>query len=274
MTDRREQSEKVRIQKLLSEAGVASRRAVEQMILDGRITVNGRIVSSLPCFVDPQKDDIRLDSQPVRKRHAKNVYLLLNKPKGVVCTQQDAEGRPCASELAKTDQRVYCLGRLDIESTGLVLLTNDGQLTRDLTAKRASPASTYLVEVEGLPDEEDIRALGGGMYLDGSRSSPLNVKILDRNPQQSMLEIRVVESHNRQVRRMLAFTGHKVRKMHRGSIGPVNDVGLKIGQSRHLAFAEVKALLAESAANRPAKVRRHRGRRGGNRYRDRHKGDE
>ncbi|MBI5724352.1 MAG: rRNA pseudouridine synthase [Planctomycetes bacterium] len=267
MTDHIEQTGRVRIQKLLSEAGLASRRAVEQMILDGRITVNGRLVTQLPCFVDPRKDDIRLDSRPVRKRHARNVYLLLNKPRGVVCSQQDAEGRPCAADLVKTDQRVYCLGRLDIESTGLVLLTNDGQLTRNLTAKRAGPASTYMVEVEGLPNDEKIRELAAGMYLDGSRSSPVNVKILERNPMRSLLEIRVVESHNRQVRRMLAFTGHKVRKMHRRGLGSVTDDGLKIGQSRHLAAAEVKGLLAASAANRPAGANRRRGGHGGSRGR-------
>ena len=234
---------KIRIQKLLSDSGVASRRHVEEMILDGRITVNGTLVADLPCFVDPDRDDIRLDSQPVRKRPARYAYILLNKPRGVVCTHEDPAGRPRAVDLAPAKGlRLYTVGRLDVESTGLVLLTNDGELTQYLTHPRYGVTKTDLAEVAGHLSEQEMARLKGGTYLEGRRTRPLRVKVVRRHREGCLLEIRVCEGPNRQLRRILAALGHKVLRLKRVAIGPITDRGLKIGHFRFLKPAEVAKL--------------------------------
>ena len=235
--------EKIRIQKLLSDAGVASRRAVEEMIVEGRITVNGELVNSLPCFVDGDEDEICVDDVPVRKRPQQRVYFLLNKPRGVVCTQKDPEGRPIAMDLVPSmKDRVYCVGGLDADSSGLVLLTNDGELTRRLTDPRSPVEMTYIVEVDGLPDESSMLAIKKGIFLDGRRTQGMHLKLLERSSQRSHLEIRVVEGKNRIIRRVFHHLGHKIRRMKRTAIGPVSERGLKIGHFRPLMPREVEHL--------------------------------
>jgi 23S rRNA pseudouridine2605 synthase len=234
---------KIRIQKALAEAGVASRRAVEEMILEGRITVNGDPVASLPCFVDLATDDVRVDSQKVSGRKVSCEYYLLNKPRGVVCTQDDPEGRPRACDLiGDTGKRIYCAGRLDADSTGLVILTNDGDLTERLTHPRYGVAKTYVVEVDGCPDPKHLEKLAGGLYLDGKRAGGAQVKMLRRTPDRSLLEIKLAEGKNRGIRFLLARIGHKVRRLKRVAIGPITDAGLKIGSFRVLRQAEVERL--------------------------------
>jgi len=234
---------KVRIQKLLAEAGVASRRAAEQMILEGRITVNGSLVLHVPCFVDPSADDIRVDGQPVRKRPSRKVYLLLNKPRGVVCTQSDPQRRPRAVDLVPpAGERIYCVGRLDVDSTGLILLTNDGELTQYLTHPRYGVRRTYVVETEGQLDEGQMATLKKGFWMDGRRVQGAAVKVLGRMATRSWLEIQVAEGPNREVRRILAKFGHRVRRMKRVAIGPITDRGLKIGHFRPLLPEEVELL--------------------------------
>jgi 23S rRNA pseudouridine2605 synthase len=233
----------MRIQKALAGAGVASRRAVEEMVLAGRITVNGQRVAKLPCFVDLAEDDVRLDGRKIRSRRPAYRYLLLNKPRGVVCTQRDPQGRPRACELIpQTGKRIYCAGRLDADSTGLVILTNDGELTDCLTHPRYGVVKTYVVEVDGRPTAEEIDKLTRGMYLGRRRTRGAKVKILRRGLKRSLLEIKLAEGRNRQVRRMLASLGHKVRRLKRVAIGPVTDKGLKIGSFRILKQAEVASL--------------------------------
>ena len=237
--------DKVRIQKYLAEAGVASRRAIEQMILDGQITVNGRLVIELPCFVEPETDDIRVDGGVVGKQAAggKKVYFLLNKPKGVVCTQRDPAGRLRAVDLVPAvGKRVYCVGRLDEESTGLIILTNDGELTQYLTHPSFEVVKTYVVEVDGRLTGEDVVKLKKGTYVDGKRTQGAMVKILRRGPARSQLEIKLTEGRNREIRRVLARLGHKVRKLKRVAIGPVTDRGVKIGHYRPLSQTEVRRL--------------------------------
>lgn len=239
---------KLRIQKYLSEAGVASRRAVEEMILQGRITVNGSVVAELPCFVEPQDDDIRVDGRRVAKRSAQHVYVLLNKPRGVVCTQNDAQGRPRATDMitglpgVAAGHRLYCVGGLDVESTGLVLLTNDGDLTRQLTNPRRPAERVYIAEVDGHLDEEAMGRLKAGVYLDGKKTPRAAVKVLGSERGHSVLEIRVSEGRNLNIRRVLANLGHKVRRLKRVAIGPLTDSGLKIGHYRLLRRAEIEAL--------------------------------
>ena len=235
---------KQRIQKVLGRFGIASRRAVEEMVVEGRISVNGRVIGTLPCFVDPAVDEIRLDGRTLRiGAETHSVYYLLNKPRGVVCTQSDPAGRPRAVDLAPPDAgRVYCVGRLDVESTGLIILTNDGELTEYLTHPRHGVMKTYVVEVEGRVEGEQIETLKKGMYIDGKRTQGAWVKVLRRHPKTPSLEIRLTEGRNREIRRLLARLGNKVRRLKRTAIGPLTDRGLKIGNVRLLRHSEVRRL--------------------------------
>ncbi len=233
---------RMRIQKLLSESGVASRRAIEEMIVEGRITVNGELVLKIPCFVDPDVDEIRVDERNVRKRAAKKVYYLLNKPKGVVCTQRDIKNRTLATDLVPSDERLYCVGRLDVESSGLILLTNDGELTQYLTHPRYGVEKTYLVEMDGQITGEEMEILKRGFWMDGRRVQGAAVKMIDRSTTRCTIEIRVKEGPNREVRRILAKFGHKVRRLQRTAIGPVMGRGVKVGRFRELSPDEVQLL--------------------------------
>ena len=237
---------KSRIHKVLAGEGVASRRAIEQMILEGRITVNGRLVSELPCFVDLAEDDVRVDGKPVRRKRGgqvRKVWFLLNKPRGVVCTQQDPAGRPRAVDLVPAaGQRIYPAGRLDADSTGLIILTNDGDLTEYLTHPSHGVIKTYVVEVDGRLGGPEIESLRKGLYLDGKRTAGARIKVLRRSPTRSLLEIGLSEGRNREIRRLLARMGFKVKRLKRVAIGPVTDRGLKIGNFRELRPAEVNRL--------------------------------
>ena len=235
---------KQRIQKVLAEAGLASRRAVEEMILEGRIVVNGRPVAELPCFVDPGADEVRVDGRRFRLgRAARRVYYLLNKPRGVVCTQSDPQNRARAVDLlGEAHARVYCVGRLDVETTGLIVLTNDGELTQKLTHPSGEVIKTYVVQIDGRISGEEMDQLKAGVYLDGKRTRGVRVKVLRRSPTQSLLEIKLGEGRNREIRRVLARLGHRVRRLKRTAIGQVTDHGLKIGNWRVLSAKEVRQL--------------------------------
>jgi len=234
---------RMRIQKALSQAGVASRRAVEEMILEGRITVNGSVVREVPCFVDLPADDVRVDGRRISAPSSRKVYFLLNKPRGVVCTQNDPQGRPRAIDLIPPiGRRVYCVGRLDMDSTGLILLTDDGELTQHLTHPGGGVTKRYVVEVDGQPTGEAIDKLKGGTHLDGKRTGRTSVKMLRRSSKRSVLEIGLREGRNREIRRVLARLGHRVRKLKRVAIGPVTDKGLKVGGWRKLGAKEVAGL--------------------------------
>jgi pseudouridine synthase len=252
----------IRIQKVMAQAGVASRRASEEMIAEGRVRVNGQVVRDLPIFVDPSTDEIRVDGKPLTKapRGEKKVYFLLNKPKGVVCTQKDELNRPRAVDLLPDiPQRVYCVGRLDQDSTGLVLLTNDGELTNYLTHPRHEVEKTYVVEIDGKLNEQEVQRLKRGIYLDGNPTGGAGLKVLRRGRNQSLLEIRLREGRNREIRRILARLGHKVRKLKRVAIGPVTSRGLKAGSCRKLSVKEVEALRHTGKGQAP----KPRGARGG-----------
>ncbi|MGC9455800.1 MAG: pseudouridine synthase [Phycisphaerae bacterium] len=234
---------KERIQKVLAHAGVASRRVIEEMILQGRVTVNGELLTDLPCFIDPRKDDVRVDGRRVRKQEAPKVYYLLNKPQKVVCTQRDPQNRPRAVDLIPDiPQRVYCVGRLDADSTGVIILTNDGDLTEFVTHPRYGVEKTYVVEIDGRLDEKKVQKLKDGVYLDGRPGSGSKVRVLRSNNRRSLLEITLREGRNREIRRTLARLGHKVRRLKRTAIGPVTDRGLKIGSYRRLSPSEVEKL--------------------------------
>jgi len=245
---------KIRIQKLLSDAGVASRRGVEPLILDGRITVNGEQIAELPCFVDPDKDEILLDGRPIKKYTAPPVYMLVNKPRGVVSTEHPGPaGEPRVVDIIPPQRsRVFVVGALDDESTGVVLVTNDGELAERMTHARYGLVKKYVADVEGRIGEDAIEALKAGMFFDGRRTRRAYVKVLSRSPERTMLEIDVAETHNRQVRRMFAKVGHKVRRLKRVALGPLTDEGIKIGHWRNLLPGEVRRLHAGDTGDMPA----------------------
>ncbi|HEY0009288.1 MAG TPA: pseudouridine synthase [Tepidisphaeraceae bacterium] len=243
---------KERIQKLLAEAGIESRRHVEEMVLQGRVSVNGEVVMHLPVMVDPEEDEVAIDDEVVNlaRRVAKErVYVVMNKPKGVYCTNvAQGEQRRCIDLLPpQIDRRLYPVGRLDADSRGLILLTNDGELTQQLTHPRFGVAKTYTCVVDGFMKPETIERLGSGIWLSdpdhGSfKTAPTFIKMVKKSGQNSVLQITLKEGRNRQVRRMLARVGHKVRELTRVKIGPLELGNLKPGDFRPLSPRELADL--------------------------------
>src|SRR5256714_1076350 len=244
---------KERIQKVLANAGVASRRNVEEMVQQGRVAVNGRVVTELPILIDPAKDKVSVDDEPVKLRgqgSEKRVYLLMNKPKGVYSTNVAQGEQTRAIDLLPPDfaQRVYPVGRLDAESKGLLLLTNDGELTNQLTHPRYGVAKTYKAIVDGYVPPAIVEELQRGVWLadpksgKGFRTGRSRIKIVKRMRDKSVLEITIREGRNRQVRRMLAKLGHKVRDLTRVRMGPLSLHGLEPGEVRMLTPREVREL--------------------------------
>jgi 23S rRNA pseudouridine2605 synthase len=235
----------VRLQKILSLAGVASRRASEQLMLDGRVTVNGETVRELGTRADPAVDDIRVDGRRIKlpERHR---YLLLHKPRGYVTTRNDPQRRPTVLDLVDVRDYIYPVGRLDFDSEGLLILTNDGELAARLTHPRYGVERVYEARVLGVPDAHDLRRLSRGIIIEGQRTSPARVELLPGKPQaaQATLRIAIHEGRNRQVRKMCEAIGHPVDHLRRVAIGPIRDNRLKPGQYRDLTDDEVARLRA------------------------------
>jgi len=239
-----------RLQKILSQGGVASRRASEQLMLDGRVTVNGATVRELGTKADPARDDIRVDGRRV-KIAARHRYILLNKPRGYMTTRSDPERRPTVIDLlGGVREYVYPVGRLDFDSDGLLLLTNDGDLAARLTHPRHGVARVYEALVLGVPDAHDLKRLAKGVTIDDRPTQPAIVKVLRLRKEGAVLEITVREGRNRQVRKMCEAIGHPVSQLTRVAIGLLRDSRLKPGHWRDLEEAEVARLRA--AAARPA----------------------
>ena len=236
-----------RLQKILSQAGIASRRASERLMLDGRVTVNGETVRELGTKADPARDDIRVDGRRV-KVAAHHRYILLNKPRGYMTTRSDPERRPTVIDLlGGVREYVYPVGRLDFDSDGLLLLTNDGDLAARLTHPRHGVARVYEALVLGVPDAHDLKRLARGVTIDDRPTLPAIVKILRTRAGGAVLEITVREGRNRQVRRMCKAIGHPVSQLTRVAIGPLRDSRLKSGQWRDLADAEILRLRTAAA---------------------------
>ena len=244
---------KQRIQKILANAGVASRRNVEEMILQGRIAVNGKVEVTLPILVDPFKDKITVDDELVkidRRLSQDRVYFLMYKPKGVYSTNVSQGEQKRAIDLLPPDvkERVYPVGRLDAESKGLLLLTNDGELTNQLTHPRYGISKTYRAVIDGYIEPQNLVELEQGVWMgdprtgQGFKTGRARIKIVHRSRQQSILELTIREGRNRQVRRMLARLGHKVRDLTRIKMGPLTLDGLKPGDVRTLSLREIKQL--------------------------------
>jgi len=240
-----------RLQKILSQAGIASRRASEKLIAEGRVTVNGKTVLEMGVKADLAVDDIRVDGRRLKgaQRHR---YILLNKPAGYVTTRSDPQRRRTVLDLlAGVREYVYPVGRLDYDTEGLLLLTNDGDLAARLTHPRHGVERTYEARVAGMPDHDGIERLRRGIPLDGRRTQPATVVLLNKAPAtrlaarrepEGVLLITIREGRNRQVRRMLEAIGHPVKKLVRKRIGPLSDRQLKPGEWRELRAEEVRAL--------------------------------
>ena len=231
---------KERLQKVMAAAGVASRRQCEELILEGIVKVNGRIVDQLPAFVDPENDTIVVDNQ--RLKPPRHVYFLLNKPKGVICTNSDPQGRRRAIDLIDTPERVFCIGRLDADTSGLILLTNDSELANRLTHPRYKVRKMYHAKVKGKVDAPAIERLKKGVWLAEGKTGEAAVKVLKSDLNESLLEITISQGLNRQVRRMLARVDVRIKSLKRVGIGKLQLGNLAVGKSRVLSSAEVAGL--------------------------------
>jgi 23S rRNA pseudouridine2605 synthase len=231
---------KERLQKVMASAGVASRRQCEEMILEGAVQVNGRVVDSLPAFADPDADVITVNGRRIRR--CEPVYFLLNKPKGVICTSNDPQGRPKAVDFIPAAERIFCVGRLDAGTTGLIILTNDAELTDLLTHPKYKVPKTYVARVSGRVDSQAVAALRKGIWLAEGRTAQANVKVLKSGRNESLLEITIEQGLNRQVRRMLAKVELPVQSLKRTRIGSLRLEKLGVGKFRPLSKAEVASL--------------------------------
>jgi len=234
----------------LAAAGVGSRRKCEELIRSGEVRVNRRVVNKVPAFADPDKDLITVSGRRIRP--VRKVYFLLNKPKGVICTNFDPQGRKKAVDFIDYDGRLVTVGRLDADTTGLIILTNDTELVNRLTHPRYRVPKTYTAVVKGRIEGPAIEKLRRGVWLAEGKTGRASVKVIKRGPRESVIEITIRQGLNRQVRRMLAKVGLPVKSLQRTRIGKISVRGLGVGKYRPLTKAEISYLhrLTESPQNR------------------------
>lgn len=239
-----------RLQKFLARAGVASRRAAETLIMEGRVTVNGAVVRTLGEKVCPASDIVAVDGRPVAPP-AECVYLMLNKPTGVLTTLDDPQGRPTVAQYVPKDgPRLFPVGRLDLDTSGLLLLTNDGELAHRLMHPRFHVPKTYLAVVDGVPDERDLARLREGVRLDDGVTAPAKAEVVEVRGDRATVMLTLREGRKRQVRRMLSAVGHPVIALERTAYGSLELGGLAPGATRPLTAAEVEELRALAAEGR------------------------
>jgi 23S rRNA pseudouridine2605 synthase len=233
-----------RLQKILARAGLASRREAERWILAGRVTVNGTVVRKLGSQADPIKDAVKVDGKRV-KPATTAVYYALHKPPGMLTTLHDPEKRPDLSPITarlKEKQRLFPVGRLDFNSSGLLLLTNDGELAQRLMHPRFGVKKVYRAKLSECPDEKDLAMVRKGIRLEDGMTAPARVKVVEKLKRNAWIEIEIHEGRNRQVRRMFAALGYYVEKLIRIRVGPVSLGPLAPGALRPLSQLEIKAL--------------------------------
>ena len=232
-----------RLQKLIAQAGIASRRAAEELIKEGLVTVNGE-VAELGTKADPETDHIKVRGKLINAKiqNQQHAYILLNKPKGFLSSVSDPEGRSLVTDLVKGQGKLHPVGRLDFNTEGLIILTNDGEFTNKVTGSKTIP-KVYEVKTKGIPTEVAIRKLARGVRLeDGFKTAPAEIKTLKPTDKNGWYEVTLFEGHNQQIRKMFDSVGHSVVKLKRTRIGPITDAGLPVGRSRKLTDAELKAL--------------------------------
>jgi 23S rRNA pseudouridine2605 synthase len=249
-----EEPRRVRLNKYLADHGVASRRRCDELIAAGKVSVDDQIVTELGLKVDPDRQRVEIDGVVLKPETARHKYYLLHKPKGVLCTNERREARPRAIDLITDPDkgRIYTVGRLDEESTGLILLTNDGEFANRVAHPRYGVTKTYLVKVRGRIDGEAIERVKNGVRLSEGRTSPAFVKVLKRANDFSLLTVTLNEGKNREVRRVFAAVGYKVLQLRRTHIGTLSDRSLRDGEWRPLLRAEVQELLSQSSTEAAA----------------------
>jgi len=232
----------IRLQKFLADAGVASRRASEQIILEGRVTVNGNPVTQLGAKVDPLHDRVVVDGKPLKAK--KKIHLALNKPRGLVCLRNDELGRPTIYELLPKEWgHLHSIGRLDFNSEGLLFLTNDGELSLKLTHPRYGVHKKYIVTVDGKVDDEMVKTFLRGVYIEGERLKAERLRVVSSSNSQSVVEMDLAEGKYREIRRMFESQGRTVKRLVRIQVGKIKLGELKTGKWRTLTEPEIKSLL-------------------------------
>ncbi|HSL53612.1 MAG TPA: pseudouridine synthase [Pyrinomonadaceae bacterium] len=243
-----------RLQKLIAAAGIASRRHAEELITAGRVTVNGEVVKELGTKADPEKDHIKVNGKLINPQlqSREKVYVLLNKPKGYLSSVSDPEGRPLVTELLPPSLgKLHPVGRLDFNTEGLLLLTNDGDFTNYVTAARNRIEKVYEVKVKGVPTESGIARLRRGITLeDGTRTAPAKITLLNETQTNAWYEVLLHQGRNQQVRRMFELIGHSVLKLRRTRIGFLKDENLKSGYFRLLSPGEVARMMKKKKSGR------------------------
>ena len=243
-----------RLQKLIATAGIASRRHAEELITAGSVTVNGKLITELGAKADPDRDHIKVKGKlinPQLQRHEK-IYVLLNKPKGYLTSLSDPENRPLVVDLLPSSLgRLHPVGRLDFNTEGLLILTNDGELTNVITAAKNQIEKVYRVKVKGVPTDKAIDRLRRGISIgEGERTAPADIRKVRRSEANAWFEVVLHEGKNQQIRRMFDEIGHSVLKLARTQIGPLTDERLRVGEWRMLTIPEVKRLMKAKRSGR------------------------
>ena len=236
--------EEIRLQKYLAEAGIASRRKAEEFILQGKVKVNGQVVTELGTKVQPQKDEVKYENKIVQIEN-KKIYILLNKPIGYVTTVKDQFHRDSVLDLVKVKERLVPVGRLDMYTSGALILTNDGDFVYKVTHTKHEIDKTYTVTLSGIVDAEKVEKLRKGVDIGGYITKPAKVKILKTDEEKNItrLEITIHEGKNRQVRKMCEGIGHKVIALHRSAISGIKVKNLELGKWRYLSKEETRKIL-------------------------------
>lgn len=244
-----------RLQKLIAQAGIASRRAAEELIRAGEVSVNGEIMTELGTKADPDKDHIKVRGKLINTKlqNRSNVYILLNKPKGYLSSAADPEGRKLVVDLVKGHGRLHPVGRLDYNTEGLIILTNDGDFTNFVSSSKTIP-KVYEVKVKGLPTTVAINKLRRGVVLeDGFKTAPAEIKDLKPTEKNGWYEVTLHEGHNQQIRKMFDTIGHSVVKLKRVAIGPIADKYLPVGSSRPMTHQEIELFRTKPATKSPVR---------------------
>lgn len=246
----KDKSRGIRLHKALADAGIGSRRACEQMIEELRVSVNGTTISEMPVWVDPANDTIKVDNRAIDRPATRggHMYIMVYKPRGFICSNSDPQGRRRVIDLIPHKTRLHCVGRLDLDSSGFVLLTNDGGLTQKLTHPKFGVPKTYRVTIKGRLQGTDVEKLKRGFWLAEKKTGHITkaqaarVKLISRDRDKSTLEITLREGRNREIRRMMVRLGHRVKKLRRIAIGSVQLKGVGVGQWRLLTRIEISSL--------------------------------
>lgn len=234
-----------RLQKYLAGAGVDSRRKCEELIVQGQVEINNTVVTKLGTKIDPQKDNVKVNGKLIKYTEKKLFsYILLNKPKGYLTSLSDPFGRPIVLDLLKDiKERVYPVGRLDFNSEGLLILTDDGELTHALTHPAKEVEKVYIVKVKGIPSSEKLKTLSKGVVLENNyRLSPCKIYLLKITNGNAILKIKIREGKKRQIRKMGEYIGHFILKLRRTQLGPISLKGVKPGEYRYLNKEEIRSL--------------------------------